>query len=361
MSKKTNILYIFHVSFLGGGSLCLLNIVKKLDKERFNPIVLLKNNGPLCKELEENGAKVILENSINTVPYNRSLLNIGSIRQIISVLWSIKTIKYWIIKTKADIVYINTMMMYPYAIPAKNADKKVIIHMREHWPKDQNVFQFKIAKTIIDKYSDIVVAINQTSSDILGLSKKTKIIYDWIDYENRDEYVDFNFLFGDNYKSLKIFLFLGGMQIIKGAFEVVKIFSENIADENARLLFVGSEGKDYENTSTYKGKIKSILRMLGLSVFSDNIKHIAQQDDRIVFIPTTSQVRSLIEQSNFLISFPTIPHAILPIAESIYLKTPVISADTPEAREYSNNGKAAILYELNNKKAFLGAPFFAKN
>lgn len=359
MKSKTNILYIFHVSFIGGGSLCLLNIIKKLDRELFNPIVLLKDDGPLCSELEKIGATVIIESSINPVPYNSSLLKICSIRQIASVLWSMKKINYWIEKTDADIVHINTMMMYPYAIPAKKAKKKVIIHMREHWPKNQNQIQFNFAKKIIDKYSDKIIAINKTSSAILGLPNKTEIIYDWIDFENRNEYVDFNLLFGANFKSLKIFLFLGGMQIIKGAHEVVQVFSENISDKNARLLFVGCEGKSYENSSSFKGKIKTILRCIKLSVFSDKIKRMAQKDDRIVFIPTTNQVKSLIEQSNYLISFPTIPHAILPIAEAVYLGKPVISAKTPEAREYSNDGKSAVLFEMNNKEDFQEAIRYA--
>lgn len=358
MKLKTNILYIFHVSIIGGGSFCLLNMIKKLDRKHYNPIILLKNRGPLCTELEKIGATVFIEKTISTVPYNRSIFEIGSINQIISVILSLKKIKYWIRKVDADIVHINTMMMYPYALPAHKLGKKVIIHMREHWPSNQHQIQFKIAQRMIDKYSNKIIAINKTSAEVIGLPQKTQIIYDWIDFDKRDEFINFKKLFGNDFKSLKIFLFVGGLQKIKGALEVIQIFYEQIHEKNARLLFVGCNEKCYDNRG-YKAKIKALLRIMGLPVYSDKIKSIAQKDDRIVLIPSTYQIKSLIEQAFCLVSFPTIPHANLPIAEAIWLGKPIISADTPEAQEYSNNGESAILFKMNNKDEFKKALTYA--
>ena len=346
--SRINILYIFHVSSIGGGSFCLLNMVKKLDKELYNPLILLKEDGPLCIELIKHGASIFFEKSISTVPYNRSLFERTSILSIFSVLTSLGKIRYWIKKTDASIVHINTMMMYPYIFPAYKLRKKIVIHVREHWPKNEHRIQFKIAQSIIERYSDKIIAINESSANMIRVPEKTQIIYDWIDFENREEIIDFKKLFGENYKSLKIFLFLGGMQKIKGAIEVVQVFHEKISDENARLLFVGCDVKTYGNKDTFKERIKAVLRFIKFPVFSDKIKAIAQKDNRIIFIPSTNQVMSIIEQSYCILSFPTIPHAILPIAEAIYLGKPVISADTPEAREYSNGGSSALLFEINN-------------
>jgi len=348
---KINILYIFHVSTFGGGSLCLLNIVKELNKEKFNPIVLLKNWGPLCVELEKIGATVIIEPSINTVPYNRSLFNIRTIKQIIALLRSIKKVKYWIHKTEANIVHINTMMMYPYAIPAHKLKTKVIIHAREHWPINEHVHQLNVAKKVINKYTNLIIAINKTSAGIINLPHKTQIIYDWIDFKDRDKFVDFKTIFGNEYKKLKVFLFLGGIQRTKGALQVVRIFNENITGKDARLLFVGCDSKQilYEG---WKGTIKKILHSFNYFTYSDKIKKIAQKDDRIMCISTTNQVKSLFEQAYCTVVFPTIPHAIIPIAESIYLGKPVLSAETPEALEYSNHGKGAMLFKINDEKNF---------
>jgi len=349
---KTNILYVFHVSSFGGGSLCLLNLVKELNTEKFNPIVLLKNWGPLCEELEKVGATIIIESSLNTVPYNRSLFEINSIRQIIFMLLSIKKVKYWIKKTEADIVHVNTMMMYPYAIPAYKLKRKVIIHIREHWPVKENVYQLKFARKIIDKYSNVIIAINKTSADIINLPYKTKIIYDWIDFKGRDKLIDFKTIFGKEYVKLKVFLFLGGIQKTKGSLQVVKVFNDNIKSKDARLLVVGCDSKQILYKGL-KGVIKRTLHFFNYFTYSDKIKKIAQKDDRIIFIPSTNQVKSLFEQAYCTVVYPTIPHAIIPIAESIYLGRPILSAETPEALEYSNQGKGATLFKMNDEDEFI--------
>ena len=344
---KRNILYIFHVSTFGGGSLCLLNLVKELNKEKFNPIVLLKSFGPLCDELEKVGATVLIEPSISTVPYNRPLFKLNSIKQIIAIFISIKKVKRWIKETEADIIHINTMMMYPYSIPAYNLQRKVIIHVREHWPVKENIFQLNFARKIIKKYSNVVIAINKTSANIINLPHKTEIIYDWIDLNKRDKFIDFKTIFGKEYKKLKVFLFLGGIQRTKGALQVVKVFYENLKYKDARLLFVGSDSKEILYVG-WKGTLKKILHFFKIFTYSDKIKKIIQKDDRIICISTTNQVKSLFEQSYCTVVFPTIPHAIIPIAEAIYLGKPVLSAETPESLEYCNQGIGAKLFKINS-------------
>ena len=56
-----------------------------------------------------------------------------------------------------------------------------------------------------------------------------------------------------------------------------------------------------------------------------------------------------------MVSFFTIPHANLALAESIILQTPAIAARTSESLEYSNDGELAILYELGDIEAFKDA------
>lgn len=350
MSKK-NILFIFHVSEIGGGSLCLLNIIKCLDTEKFNPIVLLKNEGPLVDEFKSRGVSVFIENGINTIPYNQSLFRIGSIKLYWAMLVSIKKIRYWINKTEADIVHINTMMMYPYLIPSYNLNKKVIVHMREHWPKNEHCIQFWIARQIIKYFSTKIIAINNTSANLLNLPNKTEIVYDWIDFENRNQEIDLYKEYGIDVKKEKIFLFLGGTQLIKGAYEVVSVFSNEIKNKNIKLLLLGADEIEFDKKGI-KAFIKKFLRNLNLPVKGDRLKQLLQDDKRIIKISKTKNVLSLYKQVYCVIAFPTIPHAILPIAEALWNSTPVISADTPEAREYSNNGKSALLVPMHNIKAF---------
>jgi glycosyltransferase involved in cell wall biosynthesis len=146
------------------------------------------------------------------------------------------------------------------------------------------------------------------------------------------------------------------MQKIKGALEIVSSFSR-LKHENVRLLFLGYPEKAYENIGI-KAFLKKVLRIIGMPVYSDRIKKIAQKDARIIMSPYVRNVKSLLREAYCQVSFPTIPHAILPIAESIILGIPVISVDTPEAREYSM-GQSAILVKMYDTRSLFEAMVYA--
>lgn len=351
MSSKIKILYIFHVSVIGGGSFCLLNIIKQLNKNTYTPIVLLKNDGPLAVELKKLGATVYFEKSISTVLYNINIFKLHSIQLIYGVLFSLPKIKKWLKKIEPDIFHLNTMMLYPYLRPASQLKIKTVVHMRENWPKGEHQIQFKLAKWFINKYADKIVAINQTSADILGLPDKTEIIHDYISFDGRSNNYDFKKLLGNDYQTLKIFSFFGGTNWQKGALQVVETFANKILDEDVRLLVVGGINKNIA-FSGFWGRVKKMLSEIDYYRYGDKVKYIAQNDERIVFIPGTYHVKSIIEQSQCIVSFFSIPHANLTMAEASCLGIPSIAANTPEVMEYCNNGKSALLFKMNNKKDF---------
>ena len=349
MKSKNNILYIFHVSSIGGGSFCLLNMIKSLNTDLFNPIILLKNEGPLSIELTKLGATVVFDDWVSTVPYNKSILSLQSLKQYLRVILSMRRIWHRIKFLSPDIVHLNTMMMYPYSLLGHSFGAKVITHVREHWPENEHRLQLLIARRIIRKYSSCVIAINSVSNAIISNSRKNEIIYDWIDFSNRSNHYDFRTLFGSDYKSLKIFLFLGGIHNIKGSLEIFDVFSHDVDNENARLLVIG-----YENINKKKkiGIKRALLHKFNCYSYEEKALIIANNDDRIVFAPATYHVKSLIEQSYCSLSYFTIPHANMALSESVWLGKPVIAADTPEAREYSWNGKFALLFKMNSKNEF---------
>lgn len=358
MKSKTNILYIFQDSSIAGGPNCLLRLIEQLDKELFNPIILLKERGPLSIEIEKLGVPVFFEKWVSGLPYNKSLFKITSLALVFSMLFSLKKVKAWIRKTDADIVHLNTMIMYPYLLLVNRLGKKGVIHIREFWPKDEHQFQFRISKRIIQKYSDQIIAINESSAKMIGKTPKVKVVYDWIDFENRNQSIDFESLFGADYKSLKIFTFLGGTNWIKGGLEVVEAFSNQTFSAETRLLLVGSDKKEL-SLFGMTGAIKKALAFFHYYRYSDKVIIAAKKNNKIVLIPSTNHIKSIIEQSYCLVSFFTAPHANLPLAEAGWLGIPAIAAETPEAKEYSNNGKAALLFKMRDQEDFENKIIFA--
>ena len=129
------VLYIYHTSSIGGGSYCLLNILKTVDRSYIRPVVLLKDKGPLADEIKALDIPVYFLSTLSTVPYNVSTFTPRKVKNAIRLISSFRMYKAILKEVNPDIVYVNTMMLYPYLRPAKEMGIKTIIHIREHWQK----------------------------------------------------------------------------------------------------------------------------------------------------------------------------------------------------------------------------------
>ena len=170
------ILFVYHTSVIGGGSYCLLNILKEIDRKKYKLMVLLREHGPLVDELESLGVEVFYIPKIRTVPYNTSTMSIWALRNAWSIISSLGPYKKLLKRISPDLVYINTMMLYPYLRPAKRMGIKTVIHLREHWPKDEHVLQRKTAVSHIQYYSDRIIAINSFSASMVEDAKHKPVI-----------------------------------------------------------------------------------------------------------------------------------------------------------------------------------------
>ena len=115
-------------------------------------------------------------------------------------------------------------------------------------------------------------------------------------------------------------------------------------------------GVNTDISEVYSGIVGKVKRLLaGLGIKAPGIKMIEaiNNDKDIIAIPATYYLKDLVEKSYCMLSYFTIPHANLAMAESIVLKTPVIAAKTQESVEYSCGGQYAWLFPFKDKAAFI--------
>lgn len=342
-----SILFVYHASNIGGGTYCLLNILKEIDRTKYEPIVLLRTDGDLVKEIRALSIEVFFMPSMTLVPYNRSYWERGILRAYSSIKKSFPAFEELLDRIKPDAVYFNTMMLAPYLEVAKKMGIRTTIHLREHWPLNEHIKQLSKIQNIISTCADQIVAINGYSASMIP-NREVTIVYDWIDLSNRYEYRPFVELFGEDASNLKVYLFTGGLQDIKGAAEVVEVFINNIKGDNKKLLMVGVDPEP--NYNGLKNKIRYYLAKTGLYyVYEYKVRRMIATDDRIKCIPATYSLKHIMQQAYCNLSFFTIPHANLALAESIIIGTIPVAAKTEESIEYSNGGDLALLYELGNK------------
>ncbi|MBQ6741350.1 MAG: hypothetical protein IJR04_02020 [Bacteroidales bacterium] len=341
------ILFVYHASNIGGGTYCLLNILKEIDRKKYQPSVLLCTDGDLVKEIKALGIEVYFMPSMTLVPYNKSLWNPRVLRNYGKIKKAFSDFGRILDELKPDAVYLNTTMLAPYLEVAKKNGCKTAIHLREHWPLNEHVKQLSRIQNIITTYADQIVAINGYSASMVP-ERQSTIVYDWIDLSKRYEYRSFDEIFGEDTSRLKVYLFTGGLQDIKGAEEVVDVFRTRITDKNKRLLMVGVSPQP--NRSGLKNKVKTILEKIGFDTYDLRVRKMIASDNRIVCIPATYAMKHIMEQAYCNLSFFTIPHANLALAESIIVGTVPVAAKTEESIEYSHGGELALMFELGNQE-----------
>lgn len=348
----TKILFVYHVSSVGGGSYCLLNLLKTINRNVFDPVVLLPNEGPLCEEIAKLGIEIIYFSSLVLYPYNNSLFKYSTLKTLYQIKKCQKAFSETINSIAPDVVYMNTMMLFPYLKTVKEEHgRKTVIHIREHWPLDEHRKQLERARKMVYGYADKMIAINRYSASIFP-QKESSIVYDWIDMEARRGGPSLSALLGEDSTNKRVYLFTGGLQPIKGTLEVITTFSNQIKGDDRRLLVLGVDPE--MNWKGVKGRIKKVLSCLGYKTYKEKVVELCRKDKRIVCAPATYNITDIVEHVEGNVSFFTIPHANLALAESIILGTPAIAASTDESMEYSCEGKLALLYEFGNIKRFEG-------
>lgn len=344
------VLFVYHASNIGGGTYCLLNILREIDREKYEPIVMLRTDGDLVKEIKALGIGVFFMPSMTLVPYNKSLWNWKTIRSYRRIEQSFVEFRTMLDKIHPDAVYLNTMMLAPYLEVAKRKGYKTLIHLREHWPHNEHVKQLTRMQNIIASYADQIIAINSYSASMVP-TKKATVVYDWIDLSNRYEPRPFDDIFKEDTSKMKVYIFTGGLQDIKGAAEVVNVFKNRINGKDKRLLMIGVAPSP--NYVGVKNKIRYLLSKIGFYVYEYKVRKMIDSDNRIVCIPATYKLNHIMEQAYCNLSFFTIPHANLALAESIIIGTIPVAAKTDESVEYSNGGELALLFKLGNQDSLV--------
>src|SRR5258705_9324035 len=106
------ILFIDHTAVLGGGEIALLNLIRHIDRRRFQPVLLLFSDGALAETLRGEVEMHILPLQENLAKTRRDFLGFSSLLRVkdIARLASFTgRVAKFIFDQKIDLVYTNSL------------------------------------------------------------------------------------------------------------------------------------------------------------------------------------------------------------------------------------------------------------
>jgi glycosyltransferase involved in cell wall biosynthesis len=130
VDRPARLLFLNSRSEYGGADMGLLGIVRHLDPERFTPLVILPQEGPLVSDLEGAGAQVIYLDICR-------LERLASPAQILLFVWSFVQSLWGLLsiirKERIDLIYTNSSAIQVGALAARLAGIPNVWHIREIW------------------------------------------------------------------------------------------------------------------------------------------------------------------------------------------------------------------------------------
>lgn len=240
MNIMNNIVFLHSSSELYGSDRSLLNLVRNLDKDKFNITVILPDDGPLVDKINSFDNVEVIINEL-AVLRRKNLSLSGMSKYFIELMRSIKFINNLIKEKSIDIVYTNTSVIFVGGISAKICKVKSVWHIREIIKSKYERF---IVSKIVNIFSDYIIANSKATAEAISKNKdKVKVVYNAIDIEKNSD--------------------------LKGIDEFYKEVAATIVRSNEKIK-IGMAGR--------------INRWKGQKLFVDMAKLVSEENDNVEFL-----------------------------------------------------------------------------
>jgi len=253
--NKIKILFISHSSGMLGAEKSLLLLLKNINRNRFDPIVVLPANGPLKNRIESLGIRTYKIRSPWWVSGRKNIIwavlhyIFNIILEIIALFRIYKIVKL----EKINLIYTNTIVNFTGAVISFLTKKPHIWHIREIISGNPDIHFLlpnKILFNFILRFSNKIIAnSNASAKQFLNnkLNKKIEIVYNAVDIEEFKDSNPFPDIGGVKSKDWLIAV-VGSLQKRKAqddAVKAVKIVKDTIP--NVKLLLIGDGNKEFKN------------------------------------------------------------------------------------------------------------------
>jgi glycosyltransferase involved in cell wall biosynthesis len=139
-SSSVRVLFLGHTAKLGGGEIALLNLVRQLDRQKVEPVVLLGADGPLADRLRRYAETHVLPLASNVSGARKDSLGIKSllcVREIFELMAYIRQLSQFIVANHIDVVHTNSLKAdIMGGLAGRLSSRPVVWHVRDRIADD---------------------------------------------------------------------------------------------------------------------------------------------------------------------------------------------------------------------------------
>jgi glycosyltransferase involved in cell wall biosynthesis len=341
LGRTVDILFIHHLPIMGGATQSLLTLVKQAMAAGYEcKVLFLRQDGNAIQRYRDEGIEVTLSNKIMTYAHAYGAYNSFISRRpwrvitnLVKTFASVDEAKNILSLEKPKVVYLNTSVLIPFAMAAKDFKLPVIWHLREQIHNGIFGIRKKMVQYLFEKYASSIIAISKVNASTLGLNN-IQVVYNSVDLNQFDKELDP--MVAKEKWSVKapfVISFIGGKVLSKGADLLVASLLELLKiREDFQVLIAGDFNKD--NPATMNKVEKKVYTMCSQNGLLKN---------KLIFTGVLPNVAEVIAASDVLIWPATTPHFARPIMEAMVMAKPVIASNFLSSAEIVEHEKEGLL------------------
>jgi glycosyltransferase involved in cell wall biosynthesis len=166
---KKRILYLQSTSEIGGSDVSLLRLIANLDRNLFEPYVILPNDGPLAEELRKHSCEIYFMKEMLKLTTRKG--KIFYFKYSWNYLFTVRKIVRCINDWNIDLVHTNTVHNLYGFLAAKVSGRPHIWHVREI--VFQSRFLWWIEKFLLRRFSDFIIVTSDAVAEMFGENRNT--------------------------------------------------------------------------------------------------------------------------------------------------------------------------------------------
>lgn len=350
--KRCRILYVHHGLGVGGALIYLENIIRTLDQDQFEPIILVRNNTAISL-FEGTEARTIPIKNIPNFPHTTAE---GYVffdpRFLINWLSGIVAQREWrslFEKLDPDIVHLNSVTLAHLCKPAFDAGAKVVISVQETILDGMLGVRKRWISRYLSQYAHAVLFISRYDKSLLNVCAPTitEVIPNWVDlnvFNRRISGAHIRTELGVR-SDQKLILTLGGAAPIKGTLDLLKsvVLLQNRADYVFAVAGVEPPDSD-AGTLLWKAKLgyTAIRGIEGRARIYDYYQR-NKLADRVHFLGVRRDIPAILAACDVLVFPAKRGHQARPILEAGAMGKPVIATDFECLSEYVQHEENGLL------------------
>ncbi|NDJ51538.1 MAG: glycosyltransferase family 4 protein [Chloroflexi bacterium] len=354
------ILYVHHAGGIGGAPLSLLFLLQKLDRSRFEPMVITLKPGPVVDLYRGEGIETQVEPRISDFSHTelewyggRDLWRLPI--KVARILPSLGQMRRLLRQLQPDLVHLNSSTLAYLTSACHRENIPCVLHIREPITQGYLGLRRSWLRRVIARNASEVVAISQHDANQLILKSNVHVIHNFVDFNSFDRHLDGGAVreaLGID-PAQAIITMLGGVAEPKGTLTLIKALPELVqAVPEVKVLIAGPPPKALSEPGL-KGLIK---KFIGVDAYQKTVQREisalpADAQEALIFTGIRRDIPQILAASQALVFPSVVPHFARPVIEAAAMGVPAVASNLGGPRELIIPDQTGLLIPPNDPSA----------